>query len=66
MLKVVADGLSAVSRSALDEIVLEGARRILAAALEAEVAAYVDQLPTRSTSGAAGWWSAMGTRSGVG
>ncbi|MEZ5231384.1 MAG: IS256 family transposase [Acidimicrobiales bacterium] len=43
MLKVVADGPSAVSRSALDEIVLEGARRMLAAALEAEVAAYIDR-----------------------
>ncbi len=42
-LKVVADGPSAVSRSALDENVLEGARRMLAAALEAEVAAYIDR-----------------------
>jgi hypothetical protein len=42
MLKVVADGPGALSRSALDELVLEGARRMLAAALEAEVAAYVD------------------------
>ncbi|MBW3647416.1 MAG: IS256 family transposase, partial [Actinobacteria bacterium] len=31
-------------RSALDEIVLEGARRMLAAALEAEVDAYVTEL----------------------
>src|SRR3954447_6986986 len=42
MLKVVADGPGGLSCSALDEIVLDGARRMLAAALEAEVAAYVD------------------------
>lgn len=30
-----------MSRSALDEIVLEGARRMLAAGLEAEVTAYI-------------------------
>ena len=48
MLTVVADlvggsdGEAASSVSLLDELVREGARRMLAAALEAEVAAYVD------------------------
>jgi putative transposase len=42
MLRVVAnDDARAEMRSALDEIVLEGAQRMLAAALEAEVDAYV-------------------------
>jgi transposase-like protein len=43
MLTVVADPVTAAgSTSVLDEIVREGARRMLAAALEVEVAAYVD------------------------
>jgi transposase-like protein len=46
MLKVVDEGVessdNAVGRSLLDEIVREGARAMLAAALQAEVAAYVD------------------------
>ncbi|WP_441947235.1 transposase [Nocardia sp. 2TAF39] len=37
------DGVSAAGRSPIDEIVREGARRMLAAALEAEVAAYIAQ-----------------------
>jgi putative transposase len=42
MLRVVTDdGARAELRSSLDEIVLEGARRMLAAALEAEVDAYI-------------------------
>jgi putative transposase len=42
MLRVVTDGEGrAEMRAALDEIVLDGARRMLAAALEAEVDAYV-------------------------
>ncbi len=42
MLRVVTDGdARAEMRSALDEIVLDGARRMLAAALEAEVDAYI-------------------------
>ena len=46
-------------RSLLDEIVRDGARQMLAAALRAEVAAYVDaNSPTRSTSTGIGWWSA--------
>ena len=36
------DGASGASVSLLDELVREGARRMLAAALEAEVAAYID------------------------
>ena len=42
MLKVVVDGPTVgMSRSMLDEVVVEGARRMLGAALEAEAAAYV-------------------------
>ena len=42
MLTVVTDdGAGAEMRSVLDEIVLDGARRMLAAALEAEVDAYI-------------------------
>ena len=45
MLTVVTDGgAGAEMRSALDEIVLDGARRMLAAALEAEVDGYVTEL----------------------
>jgi hypothetical protein len=45
MLRVVTDNEGrAEMRSALDEIVLEGAQRMLAAALEAEVDAYVTAL----------------------
>jgi putative transposase len=45
MLRVVTDDdARAEMRSALDEIVLEGARRMLAAVLEAEVDAYVAEL----------------------
>ncbi len=45
MLRVVSDDdTRAEMRSALDEIVLNGARRMLAAALEAEVDAYIAEL----------------------
>ena len=45
MLRVVADeDARAELRSTLDEVVLEGARRMLAAALEAEVDAYITAL----------------------
>ena len=45
MLRVVTDDEGrAEMRSALDEIVLDGARRMLAAALEAEVDAYIAEL----------------------
>ena len=45
MLSVVnADGTTADGSSLIDEIVREGARRMLAAALEAEVNAYIAEL----------------------
>ena len=45
MLRVVTDDEGrAEMRAALDEIVLDGARRMLAAALEAEVDAYIAAL----------------------
>ena len=45
MLRVVTDDQGrAETRSAIDEICAEGARRMLAAALEAEVDAYVSAL----------------------
>ena len=47
--------------SMLDEIVRDGARQMLAAALQAEVAAYVDAHATRSTRTGTGWWSATAT-----
>ena len=46
--------------SLLDEIVRDGARQMLAAALQAEVAAYIEAHVTRSTRTVAGWWSATG------
>ena len=42
MLKVIQEDAADTSVSMLDEIVREGARRMLATALEAEVAAYID------------------------
>ena len=45
--------------SLLDEIVRDGARQMLAAALQAEVAAYIDHSPIRSMRTGDGWWSAM-------
>ena len=65
MLKVVQEGSQANEERPvrggwlLDEIVRDGARAMLAAALQAEVAAYVEaRTATRSTSRATGWWSA--------
>ena len=43
MLKIVTDGSDRESASPLDELVAEGARRMLAAALEAEVSDYVNR-----------------------
>ena len=68
MLKVVqrgeeSDGGTAGFRSFIDEIVRDGARKMLAAALQAEVAAYVDSSPTRSTRTVVDSWSAMATTS---
>ena len=52
--------------SLIDQIVREGARRMLAAALQAEVDAYIEQfadlLCTRMVTG---WWSATGPRKPV-
>jgi hypothetical protein len=47
--------------SLLDEIVRDGARQMLAAALQAEVAAYIEATVTSSTGPATGWWSATAT-----
>jgi hypothetical protein len=65
LLTVVQDPAEAnrVGGSLLDEIVRDGARQMLAAALRAEVAAYVDAYAGVLELTAAGWWSAMATRS---
>ncbi|GAA3145169.1 hypothetical protein GCM10020255_022920 [Rhodococcus baikonurensis] len=47
-------------RSLLDEIVRDGARQMLAAALQAEVAAYIDQFADQVNDGHA-WWSETDT-----
>jgi hypothetical protein len=47
--------------SLLDEIVRDGARQMLAAALQVEVVAYIEQSPIRSTRTGGGWWSATAT-----
>jgi hypothetical protein len=64
MLTVVHDSLSSnedggASRSLLDEIVRDGARQMLAAALAVEVAAYLTSSVISSTSAAGVWWCAM-------
>ena len=66
MLKVVHDAdasneNSAAGGSLLDEIVRDGARAMLAAALQAEVAAYIDAHLGRSTRMGIGWWYATAT-----
>ena len=63
MLKVVADEAAREDLAAsLDEIVREGARRMLAAALEDEVAAYIAAHAGRAgRARAGGWWCATGT-----
>ena len=67
MLTVVHDAESAnddarCGRSLLDEIVRDGARQMLAAALQAEVAAYIEpSSPIRSTRTVTAWWSATAT-----
>jgi hypothetical protein len=53
---------AAAGGSLIDEIVRDGARRMLAAALEAEVAAYIDAYTASSTRTAVGWWCATATR----
>ena len=67
MLRVVTDDDGrAETRSAIDEICAEGARRMLAAALEAEVDASSPPWPTSVTSRATGWWCATATPSPAG
>ena len=67
MFKVVAredsQKSTAVVGSLLDELVRDGARQMLAAALQAEVAAYVEQFATFSTRTGTGSSCAMGTTS---
>lgn len=65
MLKVVHDAessnLDGAGRSLLDEIVRDGARQMLAAALRAEVAAYVEGFVDQVMSRGAVWWCATVT-----
>jgi putative transposase len=62
MLSVVADERArAELRLDLDELAREGARRMLAAALEAEVDAYLAAHAAERDEGAGGWWCATGT-----
>jgi hypothetical protein len=49
--------------SLLDELVRDGARQMLAAALQAEVAAYIDGSPMSATTMVTGWWCATATTS---
>ena len=49
--------------SLIDRIVREGARQMLAAALQAEVDAYIEQFAGERDQEAVGWWSATGRRS---
>jgi hypothetical protein len=63
MLRVVADERArAVLRGDLDELAREGARRMLAAALEAEVDDYLAAQRPNATRLVGGWWSATATR----
>jgi hypothetical protein len=53
------------SPSLIDEIVREGARRMLAQALQAEVEPISRRMPPNGMRTAAAWWSAMAiTRAG--
>ncbi len=66
MLSVIADEAArAALHTDLDELAREGARRMLAAALEAEVAAYLAALVADRTRVAGGWWCAMAMRASV-
>ena len=49
--------------SLIDEIVREGARRMLAEALQAEVDAYIDRFGGERDENGRRWWSAMATAS---
>jgi ATP-dependent helicase YprA (DUF1998 family) len=62
MLRVhVEEAASAELSAGLDAIVAEGARRMLAAALEAEVDAYVSSLTDERDEQGIAWWCATGT-----
>jgi phage gp46-like protein len=61
MLRVVAAEARGRGRRRLDEIVAEGARRMLAAALEAEVDAYLAGPAGERENAGIGWWCATGT-----
>jgi hypothetical protein len=62
MLSVVADEAArAELRADLDELAREGARRMLAAALEAEVDDYLAATGPNVMSVADGWWCATAT-----
>ena len=65
MLKIVEDPAEPNPAGGLmvDEIVRDGARQMLAAALQAEVAAFIDAIAVRWTRWVAGWWSATGSTS---
>jgi hypothetical protein len=63
MLTVVPDVAGALPAdgqpsSLIDQIVRDGARQMLAAALQAEVAAYTGQFPGCAMRMAGGWWCA--------
>jgi hypothetical protein len=68
MLTVVPDpaGRDSAGRSSvIDEIVREGARRMLAEALQAEVEEYITSSPASGMRAVAGWWSVTAlTRAG--
>ena len=51
------------SSSLIDEIVREGARRMLAEALQAEVDAYIARFAAERDETATDWWSATATTS---
>jgi putative transposase len=63
MLKVVVDESSRAELAAgLDELAREGARRMLAMALEAEVEAYITAFADERDDAGGGWWYTTGTR----
>ena len=65
MLRVVHDEAiqeAPEGRFILDDLLREGARRMIAAALEAEVAEYIERYRRRATSGATRWSCATARR----
>ena len=66
MLSVVVDEQARAELAIdLDELFCEGARRMLAVALEAEVEAYITAHAELVDEPATGWWCATGTRRGA-